>query len=259
MVFKEELRFSLRSIFSWTISILIFLGLFMGVYPAFEEESKAFLEVLQNIPAALLQGFGVDLQSIFSPMGFLSYLYGIIQLLLGISGLLYGLRLLGREKIDRSTSFLFTKPLAWSKIFLQKLMVGIIAILITNGLIYLLWLVFQSAMDLDGTGISKMLATGVVLQFFMLALGSLLSVLMRRLENPIGLASGVAMGFYVIHVLGRLTELLWLHRLSPYYYVDPARLLQEGHYGRDSAILVGVALLFFVISFWGYIKRDKEA
>lgn len=259
MIFRQELRFNTKSILTWTLSILLFLGLFMVMFPAFEEESQSFLKVIENIPPAILQGVGIDINTLFSPMGFLSYLYGLIQLLLGISGVLYGLRLLGREKTSRATSFLFAKPMSWSRIFSQKLLVGLVSIIITNGALYLLWLVFQQMMSLDGTGIGKMMATGVVLQFFMLSLGALISIYVRRLENPIGLASGVAMGLYVIHVLGRLTELEWLHRLSPYYYVDPSRLLLNGNYFRDVGMLFGLALLLLAISYYGYVKRDKEA
>lgn len=258
MIFRMELRFSRKSYLTWIFSILIFLGLFMAVYPAFEKESETFRAVVENIPAALLQGFGVDLNTIFSPLGFLSYLYGIIQLLLGLSGFLFGLRLIGREKIYRSMSFLFAKPVAWTKIFLEKMAVGLISVLATNSGIYLLWLLFRQMMKLDGAGIEQMLATGLILQLFMLILGSFFAVVVKRLENPIGLASGVTMSLYIIHIIGRVTELKFLHQFSPFYYVDPVRQLSEGWSIRDNAILFGGALLLLGIAFVGYVKRDKE-
>lgn len=258
MIYKQELRMSGRSILIWSVAIAAMVGLFLGMYPAFQQEKETFMTMIQKFPEPVLKSFGIDLGSIFTDKGFFAYMYSFAQVLLGICGLLFGLHFFGREKIHRASSFLFVKPVTWAGAFLQKFLAGCTAIVLITAVNVLVLYVFGQETSLSKDELAKVLFPGAMYQFFMLSFGGFLAVYLKRIENPAGLAAGIGMGVYLLNVLGRLIEKEFISKISPLYYADSVRLIKDGNTFRDGGILFFAGILLLAIALFGYLKRDKE-
>lgn len=260
-VLKQELKFQTRSILTWTLSIAITLSIFMAIYPGFAKEADNLKEAMAAFPAALMDSIGLDPELIFEASGFVSYIYGFIQLFLAIMGALYAFQVLAREKTARMNDFLFVKPAARLSIALQKAACSLLAFLVINGVIFLM---FQFMADLWAIGernmerIHEIMLASFLLQILVFAIASVMAVTVKRIKSPVGSATGLSFGFYLVLILGRLLEKDLLKKLTPFGYVEPLAIIQNG---LPLATIAGLSLSsLLLLALAGYIfhKRDLE-
>ena len=261
-VFKQELKFQGRSIFYWTGSVTIVLMIFMSLFPSFSKEAGPLKQAMAAFPSAMLTTIGIDIDTIFEAGGFVSYIYGFIELCLAIMGALYGYTVMGREKMARMNDFLYAKPAARRSVFIQKLLVALLLFTILNGALFVIfgWLAYAWTIDANNLAlINQIILGGFLLQLFMFALATLLSLISRRIKNPIGSATGLGFGFFLVLMIGRLMDETWIKRLTPFGYVEPLMIIQDGLALTTIVGFLLITLLLLALSLYLWQTTDLEA
>lgn len=260
-VFKQELKFQTRSIVIWAGSITAVLLVFMSIFPGFAKEAATLQKALSAFPSAMFSAIGLDIDTIFNAGGFVSYIYGIMMLFLAIMGALYGFHVMDREKIARMNDFLYAKPSARWNMFVQKLLVSLTAFLILNAVIFGLfqWMAYSWNIDARNLSlINQIILGGFLLQIFMFALATLLSIFMKRIKNPIGSATALGFGFFLVLMIGRLMDEAIIKKLTPFGYVEPIEILRFGLSPATISGFLGLTLLLLGLSMYFRQTRDLE-
>lgn len=260
-VFKQELKFQARSIFTWTISITLTLIVFMAIYPGFAKEADLLREATASFPKALLDSIGLDPDLVFEASGFVSYIYGFLQLILAIMGALYAFQVLAREKAARMNDFLFVKPVTRISVVLQKVLASLLAFLVTNAVIYLVYRTMAELFEIDPENMSiinQIIFGTLLLQVLVFALASVIAVSVKKIRSPSGSATAVSFSLYLILILGRILDHDLVKKLTPFGYVEP---LEITRYGLSLQTIGGMAIastLLLALAALILYRRDLE-
>lgn len=260
-ILRQEVRFQARTVISWAVSLVMVLLVFMGLYPGFAREADTLKEALGLFPRALLSSIGMDVDKIFEASGFVSYIYGFVQLFLGVMGALFGFQMLGREKMARMNDFLFARPVTRTSVFLQKVLVALLSFVLIHIVLYLLFHAMASAWAIDGanlTAIDQILLGGFLLQLLLFCLAGLLAVLSRRIKNPVGAASGLGFGLFLILMTGRLMDEDKVKKLSPFGYVEPLEIAVRGLSAATILGFAALSLLLLALTGLALTRQDLE-
>lgn len=261
MVFLREIKFQWRSFLIWLLGIILVLGFFLTMMPTFQKEAETLKKLFETFPQGLLDTFGIDANRIFEAEGFVAYAYSYVQLLLGILGGIYGLTVVGREKIQKMNDFLLVKPLSRQRIFVEKVLVGLLSILAFNGLMALAMRLYGNYLDLTAksqNNISLIVLAGALIHLFFFAFTSLASVLLKQIKNPVGLATGLSFGFYLLLLLARLMGEDKLKKLTPFGYLDAMDIMGKGFPQGAALALSLISLALLLVAGWIFCHQDAE-
>ena len=130
---KRELKINLKSFIIWTsILILLFLVVFL-VYPSIvsSDNINQIDEMMKLFPKEVLKAFNMDISSMDSAYGWLKS-EGFIMILLvtGIYSSILGSTILLKEENDKTIEYLNSLPLKRKDIIRDKVLVGIIYIVL---------------------------------------------------------------------------------------------------------------------------------
>lgn len=260
-VLRQELKFQTRSILVWTISTALVLLLFMGIFPSFAREAETLKKAMTAFPKLLLDSIGLDVELIFEAGGFVSYIYGMLQVFLAVMGALYAFSVVGREKGARMNDFLFVKPVSRTAILLQKILASFIAFLILTGVILLLFLVMGRLWDMDAANlgvIQEIVWASFLLQIFFFALASVIAVLLKKIKSPVGAATGLAFFLYFILLMGRIMDEEVIKKLSPFGFVVPLDITLNHLSLTTVGAFLGLTILCLALTTFLLNQRDLE-
>lgn len=261
-IYRQELKFQTRSMVLWLGSILAALLLFMGVFPEFAREADLLKDALSAFPEPLMASIGLDMNTIFEASGFVSYIYGFIQLVLVIMATLYGLTLMNREKIARMSDFIYVKPISRQGVFLAKLFASLTIFLIVHVAIVFMFHLMANIWEIDSvsqTAIDQVILGGFLLQILTFSLSTLWGTISPRIKNPVGSASALSFSLFLILLLGRLMDSDLIKKLSPFSYVEPLEISSTGLTGITIIAFILLSLVLLTLSALILSRRDLEA
>lgn len=260
-IYRQELKFQIRSLLTWLLSIAAALLLFMGIYPGFAREADMLKEAMSVFPDYLMDSIGMDIDKIFEGSGFVSYIYGFIQLFLAIMAALYGFEVMSREKIARMNDFLYVRPTGRLAIFSQKLMVSVTVFLVIHVGLYAIFHFMGSQWAIDAPNmeaIDQIILGGFLLQLLIFAMATSLGIVTRRIKNPVGAATGLSFTLFLILLVGRLMDDDTVKKLSPFGYVEPLEITANGLSGTTIAGFAALTLILLGLSAWMLSRQDLE-
>lgn len=258
-ILKAEWKWHIRFLRGWILSILLTTALFMSFYAGFADGMDELAKMLEGFPREVLLGFGLDMAGLGSYSGFLAYIYTFVQLLLGIAAVSSGMQLMGREKLSKSSEFLFSKPVSRTSIWLQKNAVGLLGLLLINGLIAALVFGLAYAQNVSpDDALLHILIGSFLVQLILFLLGGLLANVRKRLRSVTGPATSVAMGLYFILLIGRILEEEKLSLISIYGLFDTSKVQSEGLEPTHIVIALVLCALLALASYLRYTRMDVE-
>ncbi|KAF5065947.1 hypothetical protein DSECCO2_268880 [anaerobic digester metagenome] len=260
-IFWQELKFQRRSLLIWITTFAAVLLLFMGIFPGFAQEADTLKRALAAFPKAMFDSIGMDIEKIFEASGFVSYIYGFIQLFLAIMGALYGLNIVNREKIARMNDFLYVKPVSRLSVFSQKVLAALVSFFLMNAVLYLMFHGMAAIWEIDQANlntIDQIILGGLLLQLLVFSLASLLGLMLRRIKNPVGLATALSFTLFFILLIGRLMDDDKIKALTPFGYVEPLEITTKGLAGTTVAGFVALTAALLCLNAILLIRRDLE-
>ncbi|HAZ06469.1 MAG TPA: ABC transporter, partial [Acetobacterium sp.] len=183
------------------------------------------------------------------------------MLLAAVHAVMFGAVAVSKEERDHCADFVYTKPVRRFQVIWPKLLAGLINILIFN-IVTFCASVFFIAQHNDGNGlidkVSLTMLALFILQLFFLALGSMFGAVLKNTKRATAAASGLVMGFFILSVAVDLYDKLdFLAIFTPFKYFEGATLMINDQLSFNSAaILLVVSLVFFVLTFVAFNRRD---
>ncbi len=254
-VYLREFFAEFRAFVYWTIGICVLLIFFMAFRPLLAESEEFFSVYMQSMPPEFALAFGIDIETMFEPIGYYVFVSNFVLLAGVIMSCGIALSIFSREKRASTTDFLFTKPVSRLYLFLTKLAAGVtMLVLFATAYHVTLYIVYTDE-------VTSMVHTNLTLAYFMTQLiffgiGVLLSMLLRRVRSVSGLATVVGFVGYIMTMMNN-TLGISLRFFSPMQYFNIGYMAQNGIF-EIGYVLLAILMSVLLIGGAGYIYCTKD-
>ena len=255
----HELRVRRGAIIGWGIGLILFILIYLPVYPSMQEQLQAF--DIESI--AIYQAMGIS--SMNTLEGYASStIVQFIPILLGIYALINGTATLVGEEDNGTLELLVAMPLARWQIVTIKAVAMVIATLLIALMAALgaigVFLAIEGQIETTMTAIDLFWAVmsgwplALALMMISLFLGAYLPS--RRIASVV--ATLVFIVSYFGNSVANLTDQLEPLRpifLFSYLNISP-QVFTEGVNGSDMAVLLATAVFFFLLALASFQRRN---
>lgn len=259
-IIKRELKANLKSLIIWSISIIALILVWMSEFSALADNKEIEL-LMKSFPQALLNVLGIWDTDFTTLGGFITVISVYLFLILGIHGALIGNSLISKEERDKTSEFLFTRPVSRIKVVKDKIIAGIINLLVLN-LVLILSILFSSISYIKLAGFYRFIflfSIGMFLfQLIYFSLGMFLAAFMKRYKKSGNLSISVLMITYILSILINMTDKIdFLKCITPFEYFRASDILKQGKIQPLYLILSFIIITIFISGTFKYYKsRD---
>lgn len=259
-IFIRELKANSRSLLIWAgIVILLSISGF-AKFSAYYENPE-LMEVLNNMPPALLAAFNMNAFNLTTVSGFFGVMLTFLALLLSIAAAMWGSDIISKEERDKTVEFTLTLPIRRSRLITAKALAALVncvaLLLIAWGVTSLNVTRYRPDNDFYNFMALGMLSL-FIMQVIFLAIGILLACAMKQHKRASSVAVSVLLGTYFISIVAGLKDdWSFLEYFSPFKYFDPASLLLDARLELAFVWLsVGITAVSLFGAYVSYTRRD---
>ena len=262
-MFWHEIKSTYKVLLTWTAGILLFQLSGYSKFEGFKSASSTSLNGIANaFPKPLLVLFGMSDLNFVTLIGYFGILYVFFALMASIHAGLIGTGIISKEERDKTSEFLYTRPVSRNKVLTAKLLAGLFNVLIV--------FVVIAASSVIGVGIVNghnyslsgqviNLMWGILMfQIFFFSLGVMFAGLFKHPKLPTLGVTVAIVGSYFVSALSQLNDSLnWLRFFTPFRWVSAPSIIYAGHVGYGyAALAIGLSVLFIVLGYILYNQRD---
>jgi ABC-2 type transport system permease protein len=263
-IYRQEFKMYSRSVVIWSVAAAALIFIFVWVFSSLAQEAALMNEMMERFPPQLLIAFGMNGVDLASVLGFFSFAFLFIQLCLAIQAANYGLSLVSIEEREWTADFLLTKPVGRTQILTSKLLAALTGLIITNVVVWISAFVFIDLFKGDRTyethPLLLLLLSLIVFQLFFLAVGLVISLLVKRVRSVTPYAMALGFGMYVLSVFGDMLGESVLELITPFKHFEPKHIIQQGSYDLPLVLISVVAIVVSIVaSYVLYTRRDIPA
>ncbi|HOT92969.1 MAG TPA: ABC transporter permease subunit [Anaerolineae bacterium] len=263
-IFRQEFNMRLRSVIIWSAAMLAMLFVFTSLFTAFAPDAELLNEMMSKFPEALLTAFGMNGVNLATILGYFSFIFLFVQVCLAIQAANYGFGLVSVEEREWTADFLLAKPVGRPQILTSKLLAALSGLLITDIVVWVSSFAFIQLFKGDRTYDTQtlvlLLLSIVPFQLFFLAVGLVVSLLMKRIRSVTPYAMALGFGMYFLSVFGDMLGESVLEKITPFRHFDAQYIIQHDAYDMPLVLIsVAVILVSLVGSYVLYTRRNIPA
>jgi ABC-2 type transport system permease protein len=259
-IFLREIKANLRSLLIWGGITILFI--FMGItkFSAYEGNPE-MLEILDNMPPALLSAFQMNAFNLTTITGFYGVMFTYFSLIATISAAMWGSDIISKEERDKTVEFTLTLPISRERLVTSKILAALVNCI---GLLIIMWLASLAAVaqyQPDSAFYDFLLLSMLslfIIQMVFLSLGIFLGCSMKQYKRAGAVAVSLLLGTYFLSIISSLNENLeFLKFFSPFTYFNPVTLLNESTIELSYVLLsLGIIAAFIIGGYYTYARRD---
>ncbi|GAA0177591.1 ABC transporter permease subunit [Clostridium sediminicola] len=259
-MYLHEFKYYKKSTIIWTISLLAIIILFMAMFPTFSSDTVQIQKIMEGFPEEIRKALGFSSLDLSTLLGFYGMIFNYIILCGAIQAMNIGLSILSAESREKTADFLLSKPVTRQQIVTSKLLAAITSVLITDVIYSIAAILMAQAVKTDDFSMKAFILISLTLLFVQLifiALGVIISVVMKRIKSVLSISLGVVFALYIINWVASSIDDVKIKYITPFGYFDSSYIIANGTY-EVSFIIVSVAIIVvsIVASYILYAKKD---
>jgi ABC-2 type transport system permease protein len=244
------------AILGWGIGLGLLATMYILVFPAFAEQIPAFANM------GLLQLFGIDMSSFASYIS--SFVLQLMPVLLGVYMIIAGASMIAGEDDSGTLELVVTMPLRrWQIVtvkFISLAVVSLLALILISLITALALSVVLQVVEGDVTP-GQFFAANLATWPLMLAVAAIslfFSAFLPNRRSALAVTIAFYLFSYVVHSISGLADSLEsLKTLSIFSYMNTSTtIFTEGVQASDAAVLLVIALTFFMLALWTFQSRN---
>jgi len=263
-IIKRTIRDSYLTFFIYLAVSLLFIWIFVSIFPSFGEMGEKYMDLLKSYPEGLMKAFGIDsstpifgkVESFLSIENF-SFMYQILVVGLAVSLASWAIA----GQIEKKTmSVLLSLPLERMDIFIAKYLANSFLIIVLNAItiysIIFFCKIYDVKYDLPNYDIMFYASTLFSMAVYSLAL--FFSALFRDKGKVIFLSVGITLVMYAAYIVSGLKEnLADLKYGTFFHYYNAAEIFAKGNISTDTYLVFGGSIILFSsLALIIFSKRD---
>lgn len=264
LIFKHEFLIRIKSVITWSLSVTTLLFVFFSFFSVFAEQAEMMNQVLERFPKELLIAFGMNDMNYHTVLGYISFYFLFIQLLLAIQAGNYGFGLVSIEETEMTADFLLTRPVSRSKILTSKLGAALACMLLTDVVMWISMFtaisIFSEGKGYDLSTLLLLLFSVILFQLFFFSVGLMISLLVKRVRSITPYSLGLAFGSYVLSAFSGVFGDVKLEYITPFKHFEPTYIINNGTLNTPLVLInIAITILALVAGYWLYLHRDIHA
>lgn len=228
-IFVRELKANWRSLLGWMIGMAVLVMAGMTKYGAFRSSPVSLTEFLNQIPPVMRTILGLGALDVSTVMGFYGVLFVYVILMGAIHAMTFGAALLSKEERDRTSEFLYVKPVTRAMVVSQKLAAALVGIIAMNLTIFLSSVAIVRYYDGVTAHADVLLKTSfavLCVQLVFLTIGMLVASVSRKPKYAPALATGIVLVTFLLGIVIQLyLKVDALTIFTPFRYFDGPQII----------------------------------
>lgn len=258
---KREFKVNFKSFIIWlSILLIMFLVVYL-IYPYIitDETIKDIDDLMKVFPPEVLKAFNMDMTSISTAYGwFKTEGFMFVLLIIGFYSSMLGGTILLKEENDKTIEYLTSVPIKRSKIVTNKIIVGIVYILLITlilGIFNYISLIISG--DLNHKQFILLSITPILIGLPLFGINLFISTFMHKTKKTIGISLGMVFIFYLLNVLSEIsTKVEFIKYFSIYTLADIRNVISNIEINPIMIIVSLVITIIFIIG--TYIRYNKK-
>ncbi len=263
-IFRYEFKSRLPSVLTWAASASLVILIYAAIFPSFAKDAAILNRTMANFPAAFRAAFGIGEQDLSSVLGYFSFMYLFLQLILAVQAANYGIGLVSTEERELTADFLLTRPVTRFQIITSKLLAVLANLALTHLIVWLASFfflnLFRGEKTFEPTTLLMLLAGLMGFQLFFLSVGLFITLLLKRVRSVTPYSLTLAFGMYALAGFSDMQGDSLLEKLTPFKHFNPNVVVSQGHFDGALVSISAIAVILSIVgSYWLYARRDIHA
>lgn len=256
----HALRVDRRSLFWWTVGLVLTTVLFLIFYPSIADNAAAYRQAIEGLPDALKAFAGGEGDPV-SPGGYMQgqFFASLGAWLFFAFGVARGGRAIAGEEEDGTLELVVAAPVSRARIVAERTLAMAVELFVVAVATWLTLVILGPPFELDlpvadyAAGVAGLALGAWVFGALALAVGAATG----RPGIAYGVGGAAAALAFLATVLAPLTDLINDRReLSPGWQSFGTRPIETGFHGGDMALLVAEGLVIVAVGTWLFLRRD---
>lgn len=262
IVFLRELKVHSKALLFWCLGVVLLIGSEMTEYTSFKGNGQAVVDLMAQFPKSVRAIFGLSGFDLTKASGYFGMLYMYIAVIAAVHAVLLGSDLIAKEERDKTTEFLYVKPISRVRVVSEKIASGVFNVFLLNIITFLSSFYFINRNSNGEPFIDDLITLMIGLFFLQLIfffVGTAVAGFNKKPKTSGLISVSVLLLTFIIAVFVNVSEdLNWLSYYTPFKYFDAKNLMDNGFsliYLSISAIAVVVSI---VVTYVCYNSRDLD-
>lgn len=260
-IYLIELKSYKKQLFFWSAGIILLIGSSMVKFASFESSGQNITLLFDQFPRAFQVVFGLSGFDITTAVGFYGVSFIYTALMATIHASLLGADIISKEERDRTSEFLFVKPVSRMTVITSKLAAGLSNILIFNIVttITSVYIVGYYNKGESATDDILLLMAGLLfLQLIFFFIGTSVASVLKRPKLAPSIATTILLSTLILSFMVAINQKIdFLKYFTPFKYFDALTITTEKQldplYVILSLIMIGILI---GATYRFYDKRD---
>lgn len=261
-ILLKEIRQRRFSLIAYIVGTVAFVWLYVAIFPAIQQQAQNYNKLLETMPKALLEAFGIQTNGLQNIQRYLSTeLYSLIWPMLLIFFAVSRAGNLIAGEIERSTlGTLLSQPLSRTKLFIAKYLSGGVSLGLFAGATVLSAIPTAALYHLstDVKNYFLLLGMGLLFGLTIFSFALMVSALTSDRTKVYGVCGGLLSSMYVLNIVSSINaHLAKFKYASIFHYFSPSATLVNGHVAGSSIWLFSLLIIgFFLLGRSAFKHRD---
>lgn len=260
-VFLREMKANRKSLILWLAGVVFMVAGGIGKYGGIGASGQSTNQLMEQMPKVLKAMIGIGTFDITTVGGYYGMLFIFLALMAAIHAAMLGANIISKEQRDRTSEFLFVKPLSRSRIITFKLLAALVNMLIFNiatGTLSIVMVGYIGKGETITEDIIKLMIGMFILQLIFLLIGTAIAAVSKNTRISASISTGILLAAYVLSIGIDMNEKLdFLKYLTPFKYFEAKNLMGGGVFEPVFLILsTGIIAVLLYVTYEFYKKRD---
>ena len=139
-LFLFELKRNSKSFLIWAVVEIFMVAAGMSKYAASVQSGQSINVLIEKMPQMLRALFGAGQFDLSTAFGYYCVLYVFLLLISVVHATLLGSTIISKEERDKTSEFLYTRPISRSQILTQKILLSGLLMVFLNGILQRIYL-----------------------------------------------------------------------------------------------------------------------
>lgn len=258
-IFNREMKAHRKSLIIWCVGMVLMVFSQLNKYDATSSNGQSLNNLMLAMPKSLQAIFGSLSFDLSKLSGYYGMIFIYLALIATIHASILGADIISKEERDKTSEFLFVKPVSRSKIITAKLSAAFLNVFILN-IVTLISSIAIAGIYSKGepmTWVIVNLMLGMfVLQLIFMALGTGIAAVSKNPKSASSLTMGILLTTYVLYsAIGLNSNLEVLKYLTPFKYFDAKNLNSSIGFEPVFVILSGLIIAVLLSATYVFYRR----
>ncbi len=262
-VFWREVKYYKKSLLFWSLGMALLIWSSMVKYATFQTAGQSVTDLISQFPQSIQTIFGLTGFDLTKASGFYGVMYMYIALMATIHAVMLGAGIMSKEERDRTSEFIFAKPITRNKVITAKIAAGLIGLIVFNIVTLLSSILFINmySHNFDFINDLYLLIIGLFfMQLIFFFVGTATAAVSNKPKLSASIASAMLLvAFILTYLINFNKDLDYLKYLTPFKYFDAKDILANGNLNIIYIILsLVIVTASVIITYISYSRRDLE-